>query len=90
MFTFEGESARSWRRPWALRVLLALVGVGSVFVGLVLWGMEQEKGGWEGSGLGHHVVGYDEETDEVVVWNEAGEIVFSGTEMGEADAWIES
>lgn len=92
MWTYRRESERKgwWHRPWPVRVLSVLVGVCLVLFGMVLWGLEQEEGGWEGSGLGHHVVGYDELTDEVVVWNEDGEIVFRGTDMGEADAWIES
>lgn len=91
MSTYRGESGRvRWHRPWSLRVFSVLLGVGFVLFGLVLWGLEQEKGGWEGSGLGHHVVSYDELTDEVVVWNEDGAIVFRGSDMGEADEWIES
>lgn len=78
------------RRSWSARPVLVLVGVGLVLVGVVLWSLEREKGGWEGTGLGHHLVSYDEQTGQALVWSEDGEIVFRGNDDTEVEEWIES
>lgn len=52
--------------------------------------MEQEKGGREGSGVGHNVVEEDHLNNRVIVWDEDDEIVFGGTSLEEVNSWIES
>ena len=61
-----------------------------LLAGWVAWDLEQEKGGWDESGLGHHMVEEDGLTGRARVWNEDGKIVFEGTSIEEVDAWIES
>lgn len=91
MFTYERElERRGWHRAWPLRVVLVVLGSFVVLSGSLMWSLEQEKGGWEGSGLGHFVVGEDEQTGRAVVWGEEGEILFEARRIQDVDAWIES
>ena len=88
MVTYRKELERKgWHRPWPIRVLLVVVGVGLLLGGWVAWDLEQEKGGWEGSGLGHHMI--EETPDRVIVRGEDGAIVFEGSSIQEVEAWIE-
>lgn len=91
MFTYRRHlERRGWHRPWPLRVVLVVLGVVVTLSGWFMWTLEQEKGGWEGSGLGHFVVGDDEQTGRVVVWGEEGEILYEARRSEDVDAWIES
>ena len=91
MVTYRKELERKgWHRPPAIRVLLAVAGVLVVLLGWVMWTFEQEKGGWEGSGLGHFTEEQAGPSDPVIVRGETGEILFEGSTIEEVDAWIES
>jgi hypothetical protein len=84
-----GSSYR--RRSIPFRLGFAFVGVAALLFGLLLWSLEQEYGGWEGSGLGDHmVVGQDETTGMAVVIGDGGEVLFEGSSYEEADAWIDA
>ncbi len=91
MFTYERELERRRRhRPWLLRVVLVVLGLLVTLFGWLMWSLEQEKGGWEDSGLGHFVVGHDVQTGRAVVWGEDGEILYEADTAEDVDAWIES
>ena len=91
VFTYERElEPRRWHRPLLLRVVLLLLGLLVTLSGWLMWTLEQEKGGWEESGLGHFVVGHDVQTGRAVVWGEDGEILYEADTAEDVDAWIES
>lgn len=91
MVTYRRELERKgWHRPFPVRILLLIVGLGLLLAGWVAWDLEQEKGGWEGSGLGHFVVEDDELGDGVLVRGENDEILFEGDSYEDVDEWIES
>jgi hypothetical protein len=91
MVTYRRELERKgWHRNGLVRLVLVVAALFVGLLGYVTWTFEQDKGGWEDSGLGHHMVEAGEVGDPVRVWNENGEIVFEGTSIEEAEAWIES
>ena len=91
MFTYRKVlERRGWHRSWALRVVLVLLGAFVIMSGWFMWTLEQEKGGWEETDLGHFVVGEDEQTGRAVVWGEGGQILYEARRIEDVDAWIES
>ena len=79
---------RGWHRPWPLRLILIVLGGFVVVFGLLLWSFEQDKGGWEGTELGHFMV--EDSPGRAVVYGEGGEVLFEGTDIAEVEAWIEN
>ena len=91
MFTYRREQERKgWHRPWPLRLLFVVVALFVGLLGLVGWSLEKDMGGWDDSGLGHHMVEEDQLANRVLVRGENNEILFEGTNMVEANEWIES
>jgi hypothetical protein len=95
MGTYRKDLERNgWHRPWPLRIVSVVVSVTLLLTGWVAWALEQDKGGWEGTDLGHFTVeeGYDEfgSPTHALVRGEGGEVLFESTSVDEVDAWIES
>ena len=91
MFTYRKElERRGWHRPWPVRLVLVVAGLFIGLIGLVGWSLEKDKGGWEGSGLGHHMVEEDQTANRVLIRGENNEILFEGSSLEEANAWIDS
>ena len=91
MVTYRKELARKgWHRPVPVRVFAVVAGALLVLLGLVMWTFEQEMGGWEGSGLGHHSVEEDAVTGRALIRGETGEVLFESASIQEANEWVES
>ena len=88
MFTHEQDvEPRGWHRPRSVRIALVVGGLVALLVGGFMWTLEQEYGGWEGTGLGHHVIAFDESGRTTVSTEDGSTHEFASVE--EAEAWIE-
>ena len=89
MVTYQKHlAARGWHRSTRARVLLVILGLLVFYVGMAAWGLETEYGG--DPNLPEYVIEMRNDTGEVLVAEgEEGAVVFEGTSLAEAEAWVE-
>lgn len=88
-FTYRrDQTRRGWYRPLLIRIILVVFGPFVLFVGSVLWSLEEEYGG--DPDRQEYVIGWDDQIGGQVVQCEGGEVVYEAPDSADAEAWVEA
>lgn len=87
LFTRRDLTKKGWYRPLLIRIILVVFGLFVLFVGGVLWSLEEEYGG--DPGRQEYVIAWDDQMGHMVL-GEGGEVVYEATDSADAEAWVEA